>query len=141
MPFPQGKINFSQEQKLILQGLEQNTEDDILPEEKLICQVLDYLSSPLKMNLNAEKKTNLIEKNSLSVMASTKYINMDSRPLMDLKKKIKEKEKVAHPSNMNPNRFKIHWRPVSHKKFLSSNKRPPDPNSFKNNHKNKPMKD
>ena len=74
-------------------------------------------------------------------MASTKSINMDSRPLMDLKKKIQEKENVAHPSNMNPNRFKSHWRPVSHKKFLPSDKRPPDPNSFKNNHKNKPMKD
>ena len=33
MPFPQGQINFSQEQKLILEGLEQNTEGDILPKK------------------------------------------------------------------------------------------------------------
>ena len=89
------------------------------------------------MILNAEKKTNLIEENSLSSMASTKYVNMDSRPLVDLKKKIKEKEKVAHPSNMNPNKFKSQWRHVSHKNFLPSNKRPPNPKSFKN----KPIKD
>ena len=93
------------------------------------------------MNLNIEKKTNLIEKNSLFSMASTKSINMDSRPLVDLKKKIKEKKKVAHPSNMNPNRFKSHWRPISNNKFLPANKRPLDPNPFKNNHKNRPMKD
>ena len=58
-----------------------------------------------------------------------------------LEEKIKEEKKVVQPSNTNPNRFKSHWRPVSHKKFLPSDKRPPDPNLFKNNHKNKPMKD
>ena len=73
-------------------------------------------------------------------MASTKSINMDSRLLVDLKKKIKEKEKVAHPFNMNRNSFKSHWIPVSHKKFLPSDKRPPDPNPFKNNHKNRAIK-
>ena len=82
------------------------------------------------MNLNAEKETELIKENSFSSMASTRSINED------LRKKIREKE-VVHPSKMNPNRFKSHWRPVSHKKFLSSNKRPLDPNSFKNNHKNR----
>ena len=71
-------------------------------------------------------------------MASTKSINMDSRPLVYLKK-IKEKEKVAHPSNMNPNGFKSHGRPISDNIFLD--KRLPDPNPFKNNHKNRPMKD
>ena len=74
-------------------------------------------------------------------MASTKSINMDSRLLVDLKKEIKKEEKMAHPFNMNRNSFKSHWIPVSHKKFLPSDKRPPDPNLFKNNHKNKPMKD
>ena len=42
---------------------------------------------------------------------------------------------------MNPNRFKSHWRPISDNKFLPSDKSPPDPNPFKNNHKNSPMKD
>ena len=70
------------------------------------------------MNMNAENEMKLIEKNSFFSMALTKYINIV------LEKKIKEKEKGAHPSNMNPNRFKSHWRPVSHKKFLQLNKRP-----------------
>ena len=86
------------------------------------------------MNLNAEKETELMEKNSLSSLASANSIKLN------LKKKIKEKE-VVQPSNMNLNRFKSHWRPISNKKFLPSDKRPPDPNSFKNNHKNRPMQD
>ena len=54
----------------------------------------DHVSFPqsprVGMNLNAEKKTELIEENSFSSMASIKYVNMDSRTLVDLKKKIKE---------------------------------------------------
>ena len=87
------------------------------------------------MNLNVEKKTELIEENSLSSLAPTNSINMV------LEEKIKEEGKGVHSSNINPNRFESHWRPISHKKFLPSNKRPPDLNSFKNNHKNRPMKD
>ena len=77
----------------------------------------------------------MIEENSLSSLAPTNSINEV------LKEEIKKEEKVAHPFNMNRNSFKSHWRPVSHKKFLLSDKRSPDPNSFKNNHKNRPMKD
>ena len=87
------------------------------------------------MNLNAEKETELMEKNSLSSLVSTNSVKVN------LKKKIKEEGKGVHSSNINPNRFKSHWRPVSHKKFLPSDKRPPNPNLFKNNHKNRPMKD
>ena len=87
------------------------------------------------MNLNTEKKMELIEKNSFSPVVLTKSINEV------LKEEIKEEEKVAHPFNMNRNNFKSHWRPVSHKKFLPLDKRPHDPNPFKNNHKNRPMKD
>ena len=87
------------------------------------------------MNLNVEKEMELIEKNLFSLMVLTKSINEVS------KEEIKEKEKVAHPFNMNRNSFKSHWRPVSHKKFFPSDKRLPDPNSFKNNHENRPMKD
>ena len=87
------------------------------------------------MNLNVEKKMELIEKNSFSPVVLTKSINEV------LKEEVKEEEKVAHPFNMNQNNFKSHWRPVSHKKFLPSDKRPPDPNPFKNNHKNRPIKD
>ena len=93
------------------------------------------------MNLNAEKETKLIEENLFFSMASTKFVNMDSRILEDLKKKIKEEQKGVHPLDMNPNKFKSHWMTISHKNFLPLDKRPPDPNSFKNNHKNKPMKD
>ena len=84
------------------------------------------------MNLNVEKETKLMEKNSLSSLASTNYVKVN------LKNTIKE---LVHPSNMNPNRFKSHWMPVSHKKFLPSDKRLPDPNLFKTNHKNRLMKD
>ena len=87
------------------------------------------------MNLNVEKKTELIEENSLSSLAPTNSINMV------LEEKIKEKEKGVHSSNINPNRFKSHWRPVFHKKILPLDKRPPDLNLFKKNHKNRPMKD
>ena len=87
------------------------------------------------MNLNAEKKMELIEENSFFLVVLTKPINEV------LKEEIKKEEKVAHPFNMNRNSFKSHWRPVYHKKFLPSDKRPPDPNSFKNNHKNRPIKD
>ena len=87
------------------------------------------------MNLNVEKEMELIEENSFSPVVLTKSINEV------LKEKVKEEEKVAHPFNINRNSFKIYWRPVSHKKFLPSDKRPPNPNSFKNNHKNRPMKD
>ena len=81
------------------------------------------------MNLNVEKKTELIDKNSLFSLAPTNSINIV------LEDKIKEEGKGVHSSNINPNRFKSHWRPVSHKKFLPSDKRPPNQNSFKNNHK------
>ena len=93
-----------QAQTLLPQGLEQNTEGDILPEKKSICQVSDYLSSPqsLKMNLNTEKKMELIEKNSFFPVVLTKSINEV------LKKEFKEEEKVAHSFNMNLNRFKSH---------------------------------
>ena len=86
------------------------------------------------MNFNVEKETELIEENSLFSLAPTNSINIV------LKEKIKEKGKGVHSSNINPNRFKSHWRTVSHKKFLLSDKRPPDLNSFKNNHKNRPIK-
>ena len=87
------------------------------------------------MNLNVEKEMELIEKNLFFLVVLTKSINKI------LKEEIKEEEKVAHPFNMNRNSFKSHWRPVSYKKFLPSDKRPLDPNSFKNNYKNRPMKD
>ena len=87
------------------------------------------------MNLNIEKKTELIEENSHSLLAPTNFINMI------LEEKIKEEGKGVHSSNINLNKFKSHWRPVSHKKFLPSDKRPPDPNSFKNNYKIRPIKD
>ena len=45
--------------------------------------------------MNAKNETELIEKNSLSSMVLTKFVNMDSKTLVDLKKKIKEKEKVV----------------------------------------------
>ena len=76
------------------------------------------------MNLNVEKEMELIEENSFSPVVLTKSINEV------LKEEIKEEEKVAHPSNINPNRFKSHWRSISHKKFLPSDKRPPDLNLF-----------
>ena len=88
------------------------------------------------MNIKIEKKTGLIEENSLYSLAPTNSINVV------LEEKIKEEEKeVVQPSNMSPNTFKSHWRPVSHKNFLPSDKRPFDLNSFKNNHKNRLMKD
>ena len=87
------------------------------------------------MNLNVEKKTELIEKNSLSSLSHTNSINMI------LEEKINEEEKEVYSSNINPNRFKSHWRPVFYKKFLPLDKRPSDLNSFKNNYKNRPIKD
>ena len=87
------------------------------------------------MNLNVEKEMELIEKNSFSLVVLTKSINEV------LKEEIKEEEKVAHPFNMNRNSFKSHWRPVSHMKFLPSDKRPLDINTLKNNHKNRLTKD
>ena len=83
---PQAQTPFPQDQELFSQGLEQNTEGYILPDEKLNCQVPDCLSSPqsLEMNLNVEKKTELIEENSLSSLVPTNSINMV------LEEKIKE---------------------------------------------------
>ena len=52
------------------------------------------------MNMNAENEMKLIEENSFFSMALTKSINIV------LEEKIKEKEKGAHPSNMNPNKFR-----------------------------------
>ena len=101
---PQAQTLFPQDQELFPQGLEQNTKGDILLEEKSICQVPDYLSSPqsLEMNLNVENKTELIEENSFSLLAPTNSINMV------LEEKIKEEGKEVHSSNINPNRFKSH---------------------------------
>ena len=87
------------------------------------------------MNLNVEKEMKLIEENLFFPVVLTKSINEV------LKEEIKQEEKVAHSFNMNRNSFKSYWRPVSHNKFLPSDKRIPDLNSFKNNHKNRPIKD
>ena len=45
------------------------------------------------MNLNTEKKTKPIEKNSHSSMASTGYVNMNSKTLVDLKEKSKKNKR------------------------------------------------
>ena len=99
---PQAQTPFPRDQELFPQELEQNTKGDILLEENSIFQVPDYLSSPqsLKINLNVEKKTELIEENSLSSLAPTNSINMV------LEGKIKEEGKGVHSFNINPNRFK-----------------------------------
>ena len=60
---------------------------------------------------------------------------------MDLNNKIREKEKVVQPSNLNSNRFISYWRPVLHRRFSASEKKPPTPVILRNNYKPEPGRD
>ena len=98
------------------------------------------------MGVELNVKNEVIEENPLSL---TNSINMDPRTLVDLQKKIKDKEEVVQSSNNKPNRVRSYWRPIPHAKFPTIEKkhstldeRPtPAPNTFKINYRSQPRKD
>ena len=60
---------------------------------------------------------------------------------MDMNNKIREKDKVVQPSNMNSNRFISYWRLVLYKRFSELEKKSPTLVILRNNYKPKPKRD
>ena len=49
--------------------------------------------------------------------------------------------KVVQPSNVNSNRFKSYWKPVSHRKFSTSGEKPLTAAVLRDNYKSDPRRD